>query len=115
MKKLTTKSNKGMTKLLKGYSKMKYKIEAIVTIMLLNVSPTLVYGKTNTADDKWNTVIDFILPWVQKLGGALVLVGAVEWGMGFKNDNADGKQQGIKAVISGCIVFAVGTSGRIFL
>ena len=72
-------------------------------------------GTATTADAKWNSVINFILPWIQRLGGVVILIGAVEFGLAFKSDDAEGKTKGLRTVIAGCIVFAVGLSSSIFL
>ncbi len=69
----------------------------------------------NAADAKWNAVINFILPWINRLGGVVILIGAVEFGLAFKNDDAEGKTKGMRTVIAGCIVLAVGLSSPIFL
>ena len=67
------------------------------------------------ADAKWNAVINFILPWIQRLGGVVLLIGAVEFGLAFKNDDAEGKTKGMRTVIAGCIVIAVGLGSATFL
>jgi hypothetical protein len=67
------------------------------------------------ADAKWNAVIAFILPWISRLGGVVILIGAVEFGLAFKNDDAEGKTKGIRTVIAGCIVLGVGLSSSTFL
>lgn len=72
-------------------------------------------GLAGAADAKWDAVVNFILPWIQRLGGIVVLIGAVEFGLAFKNDDAEGKTKGIRTVIAGCIVLAVGLSSSIFL
>lgn len=68
-----------------------------------------------TAEQKWNTVISFIIPWITRLGGVVILIGAVEFGLAFKNDDAEGKTKGMRTIIAGCIVTAVGLSSDIFL
>lgn len=67
------------------------------------------------ADAKWNAMISFILPWIQRLGGVVLLIGAVEFGLAFKNDDAEGKTKGMRTAIAGCIVIAVGLSSSTFL
>lgn len=72
-------------------------------------------GTTPTAEDKWDTVIGFIVPWITRLGGVVILIGAIEFGLAFKNDDAEGKTKGMRTIIAGCIVTAVGLSSDIFL
>lgn len=101
----------------KGFIKYNY-IEImllVVSMMSLNATPVMASGGTGAADAKWNAVIDFILPWITRLGGVVVLIGAVEFGLAFKNDDAEGKTKGMRTVIAGCIVTAVGLSSSVFL
>lgn len=75
-----------------------------------------VNSSTNgVAEDKWNTVIGFIVPWITRLGGVVILLGAIEFGLAFKNDDAEGKTKGMRTIIAGCIVTAVGFSSDLFL
>lgn len=76
--------------------------------------PSLVYA-AGDAESKWNEVINFILPWIDRLGGVVILIGAVEFGLAFKNDDAEGKTKGLRTVIAGCIVLGVGVSSSVFL
>lgn len=68
-----------------------------------------------SAEDKWDAVIGFLIPWISRLGGVVVLIGAMEFGLAFKNDDAEGKTKGMRTVIAGLIVIAVGVSSDIFL
>ena len=72
-------------------------------------------GIAGAAEAKWNAVIDFIVPWITRMGGLIVLIGAVEFGIAFKGDDAEGKTRGIRTIVAGCIVTAVGLSSNIFL
>ena len=44
----------------------------------------------------------------QFIGVAVVIFGAVQMGFAFKNDDADGKSKGMRAALSGAIVFIIG-------
>lgn len=72
-------------------------------------------GGGTDAEKKWDQVIEFITPWITKLGGVVILIGAVEFGLAFKNDDAEGKTKGMRTLIAGCIVTAVGMSSSTFL
>lgn len=87
------------------------KLQAVLLAYALFSPMSLTYG----ADAKWNAVIAFILPWIQRLGGVVILIGAVEFGLAFKSDDAEGKTKGMRTVIAGCIVVAVGLSSATFL
>lgn len=72
-------------------------------------------GGGTTAEGKWDAVIGFILPWITRLGGVVILIGAIEFGLAFKSDDAEGKTRGMRTIIAGCIVTAVGASSSTFL
>ena len=59
-----------------------------------------------SADSLWNTVSDLIGTWVTRLGGVVMFVGGVMFGLGWKNDDAEGKSRGISTLVSGGIVIA---------
>lgn len=69
----------------------------------------------NDANAAFTRVVNFILPWIKRLGGLIILIGGIQFGMGFKNDDAEGKSKGVRAIIAGCIVAAVGFSSDVFL
>ena len=57
--------------------------------------------------ETFNTVVEFIVEWVGRIGLVIGFIGAVQFAMGFKDDNADGKTRGLMCLASGFIVFAV--------
>ena len=59
------------------------------------------------AEDLWNTVADLIGKWVLRLGGVVIFIGGILFGLGWKNDDAEGKSRGISTMISGGIVAAL--------
>lgn len=69
----------------------------------------------DAADDKWNSMINFMLPWIQRIGGVVMLIGAIEFGLGWKNDDAEGKVKGMRTAVAGAIVIAVGVGSGTFL
>ena len=64
---------------------------------------------------KWDSMIDFITPWIKKLGGLVLLFGVIQTGLGFKQEDSDGMTRGGKTVIAGCIVYGVGVAANTFL
>lgn len=95
-------------------------MSAYIISILCDLTSTTAYAANTTnngttAEAKWDTVIDFIVPWISRLGGVVILIGAVEFGLAFKNDDAEGKTKGMRTIIAGCIVTAVGFSADIFL
>lgn len=82
--------------------------------MLLSY-PHVAYASSGTAEDKWNGIVDFILPWITRFGGVLALWGGVELGSAWKDDDANGKAKGFKFIMAGVIIIAVAISSNIFL
>ena len=64
-------------------------------------------GSVFAADALWNTVAGIISVWVLRLGGVVIFVGGIMFGLGWKNDDAEGKSRGISTMISGGIVTAL--------
>lgn len=58
------------------------------------------------ADTLWNIVAGLMQTWVTRLGGVIMFVGGVMLGLGFKNDDAEGKSRGISTLVAGGIVIA---------
>ena len=59
-------------------------------------------------DTTLNNTIDFVAYWVNKFGAVLAFVGALMLAMGFRNNDAEGKTQGIRVLITGVMVLAIG-------
>lgn len=71
---------------------------------------------TDTADgvETFNTVVEFIVDWVARIGLVIGFIGAVQFAMGFKDDSADGKTRGLMCLASGFIVYAVAKAYDMF-
>ena len=83
---------------------------AAMTIMMVGQ----VYAEPD-ADSLWQTVANLLKTWVTRLGGTVMFVGGIMFGLGWKNDDADGKTRGINTVIAGAIVCAVAVSAGTFM
>lgn len=59
------------------------------------------------AETLWSKVADLIQKWVTRLGGVIMFIGGIMFGLGWKNDDAEGKSRGITTLIAGGIVIAV--------
>jgi hypothetical protein len=55
-----------------------------------------------------NKIIELLKLWIPRLGGLLVIVGGIQLGIGFKDDDATGKTRGMQCMIGGAIVAAIG-------
>ena len=73
-------------------------------------------GGTGGGDgvNTFNTVIEFIVDWVARIGLVVGFIGAVQFALGFKDDSADGKTRGLMCLASGFIVYAVAKAYSMF-
>lgn len=62
---------------------------------------------TAGVDALWNTISGLIQTWVTRLGGVVMFVGGIMFGLGWKSDDAEQKTRGINTIIAGAIVVAV--------
>lgn len=118
MKKVVQRTKEQVSRIKLAVNARKYLMFAYLMSVVGDLTTLKAYasgGTTTTAEKKWDTVIDFIVPWITRLGGVVILIGAVEFGLAFKNDDAEGKTKGMRTIIAGCIVTAVGASADVFL
>ena len=59
------------------------------------------------ADVLWTKLTTLIEKWVTRLGGVVMLIGGIMFGLGWKSDDAEQKSRGISTIIAGAIVIAV--------
>ena len=88
---------------------------AIATIMwvVLLITPQIIFA--DNGDSEWKWLTDIITKWIKRVGGLFMLIGAVEFGLGWKVNRADDKVQGVRILIAGVIVYGVGFSAKTFL
>ncbi len=121
MKNTNTKWKERMGKVL-NFVKIKkalltaYAVAFMVDLNTMSVGATGTTGTSpTTADDMWTNFVDFLTPWVQRIGGAIAFIGVISFAEGYFTDQADHKQKGIKGVIAGCMIFAIGLVSDLFL
>ena len=83
---------------------------AAMTIMMVGQA----YAEPD-AESLWSDIANLIKKWVTRLGGTVMLVGGIMFGLGWKNDDADGKTRGINTIIAGAIVCAVAVTAGTFM
>ena len=88
---------------------------AIATIMwvVLLITPQIIFA--DNGDTEWTWLTDIITKWIKRVGGLFMLIGAVEFGLGWKDNRADDKVQGVRILIAVVIVYGVGFSAKTFL
>lgn len=95
-------------------------VRRITTGVMVAMMATSIMGITCFAADgtegvdTFNTVVEFIVDWVARIGLVIGFIGAVQFAMGFKDDSADGKTRGLMCLASGFIVFAVAKAYDMF-
>ena len=62
---------------------------------------------SGTADTAYENVMNFIVTWIRRLGAAVALFGGIMLALGFKDNDADSKEKGIKTMIAGFVVWAI--------
>ena len=83
---------------------------ALVVPLATTMTAARVYAAGEGADAQG--MIDGIMgvlgPGIIALGSLVAVVGGIQTGVGFKDDNADGKTRGFQTLIGGAIIGAVG-------
>jgi fumarate reductase subunit D len=99
------------------------KLEKFTTFITLTVIAAILFNVTALASDAgmidanaaFDAVMEFLVPWIQRLGAVVMLIGGIMFGLGFKNDDADSKTRGVQTLVAGAIVIAVGAGYKTFL
>lgn len=83
------------------------KYSAQITFALLVVIMMKGAVSAASADTLWTTLSSLIQKWVTRLGAVVMFVGGIMFGLGWKNDDAERKSQGVNTIIAGAIVMAI--------
>lgn len=79
----------------------------IMAVALILCASASTVAFASNADTLWQTIADLLKTWVTRLGGVVMFVGGVMFGLGWKNNDAEQKSQGISTIVAGAIVVAV--------
>ena len=118
MKEKLMKMKKKLDRAMNFIAEKKYEIVVFLNTLL---TPMVVYASNAKANDsgadaKWTTLTNtYIVPWVKRLGGAVMFIGAIEFALGWQRDDPEGKTKGLRTFIAGAIVMAVGFGADSFL
>jgi hypothetical protein len=118
--KLTMDKQKRLPKTAVGLTAALVKAASVFYIFTLNRVYVFAGGAAPPAADadaleRWNAVLGLLTPWIGRLGGVVMLIGGIMFGLGFKNDDADSKTRGLQTLVAGAIVIAVGASYQTFV
>ena len=92
----------------KQWGKLLIVLPLAISMMTITAYAAPAGGGGADAEGFINTIIGLLQTWIPRLGGLIVVVGGIQLGIGFKDDNADGKTRGMQCMIGGAIVAAIG-------
>lgn len=82
-------------------------IESVNTVETPNmVRLTSLDGQTN-GDSQFQSVVNFFVKWIKRVGLLVAFVGGVMFGLAIKNNDADQKQNGLLTLVAGFVVAAL--------
>lgn len=89
---------------------MNTKLGRAALIVPMAVSTCTITASAEGADAQGmiDAIMGVLGPGVIALGSLVAVVGGIQTGVGFKDDNADGKTRGFQTLIGGAIIAAVG-------
>jgi hypothetical protein len=70
-------------------------------------------GSAN-ADTAYQSVINVIITWIRRIGAIVAFVGGIMLALGLKRDEADQKENGVKTMVAGFVVWAICGSAALF-
>jgi len=89
-------------------------LAALVLLVAFVFPDTVLASGTVRAESLWSVIATLINTWVTRLGGVVMFVGGIMFGMGWKNDDAEQKSRGVSTLIAGAIVTVVASMTGIF-
>lgn len=111
-----TKETKAQ-KIVRFLNEKRLHLTVLAYYLVAKMNTSVAYADdTTTGEDLWNTAInDFVVPWVQRIGGGVIIFGLIELGLGIKNNDPNKKDTGWMSIAIGGMIFAVGTGAGKFL
>jgi len=98
----------------KSFSAVKRNMGRIFTVLVMtSFAASPVFASMN-GGSAFKGVMKFLADWTVWLGLAIAFFGAVQIGFGFRSDDAEGKNKGLRAMIAGFIVMAIGLAWNTF-
>jgi hypothetical protein len=61
-------------------------------------------GGSASAESAIETILSLLQTWIPRLGALVVVVGAIQLGLGFKDEDSSGKTRSMQTMIGGAIV-----------
>lgn len=60
-----------------------------------------------SSDDAFQTVVNFFVKWLRRIGMLVGLIGAIMFALALKNNDAENKQAGLLTMVAGFVVAAI--------
>ena len=123
--KTLTKTTQGTTKTLLGRvnGKKLRKILAVMAVMMVMFTLFTVTASAagapaapagGGAEGTYQTVINFFITWLTRIGMLVALVGAIMFALAIKSNDAEQKQAGLLTMVAGFVVAAVCGAASMF-
>jgi hypothetical protein len=106
---------------LKGEIKMKMikrnagRIATLFVATMLAATSVFASLATSQGVSNFTVVMKFIATWTTYLGAGIAFFGAIQLAFGFRSDDAEGKNKGLRSMIAGIIVIAIALGVGMFL
>lgn len=84
----------------------KYSKQIAFCMMVCVLLSTTAFATAGTAEILWGKVANLIETWVTRLGGVVMFIGAVMFGLGWQSNDASQKTIGAQTFVGGAIVTA---------
>ena len=103
--------NKLISVVKENYKKVVSTSSIVLMSFILSASPVYAIESNTSSID---TFIQFVCDWLIKIGGVVILVGAVMFALSWQRDDAEGKSRALMTVMAGGMVVGVGLSKGLF-
>lgn len=84
------------------------KLLVTVPLVIAMLTITASANVNGSVEGTINTIIELMKTWISRLGCLLVVIGGIQFGIGFNDDNATLKTRAMQYIIVGIIVTAIG-------
>lgn len=103
--------NKIISKVKSSYKKVVSFFSISLCTVLVSMNQVYALDSNTSSID---TFIQFVCDWLIKIGGVVMLVGAVMFALSWQRDDAEGKSRALMTVMAGGMVVGIGLSKNLF-
>ena len=92
-------------------------VPEVPTVQAAMNTPMIMLDVTTTTysdDTAYNTVINFFIKWLRRIGALVALVGGIMFALAIKNNDAEQKQNGLMTLVAGFVAVAICTGADMF-